>query len=183
VIAAKSRGTRAHRSRHTDVETFSEEFCVLRFDNHQVSPAHEALERQYLDLLRSALVSEASSLMRPKVLLVEGELLLGIAIKKLLTDLGFETVGPARDADEANWFVGATPDRHAAVLDLDLGKDTVWPLARQLMSQRTPFLFIAGDASASDLPSDLGHSKILLKPFDQKALGEAIAQIVEQARP
>jgi DNA-binding response OmpR family regulator len=82
--------------------------------------------------------------------------------------------------DEANWFL----ESHsvlAAVLDVDLGGDKVWSVARELANEGVPLLFISQRiGAASELPSDLSHAKILLKPFDQNALGEAIAQVLEQ---
>jgi hypothetical protein len=67
------------------------------------------------------------------------------------------------------------------VLDVDFGGQKVWPVARGLAAQGVPFLFISGEADlALELPSDLIHSKILRKPFDQSTLGAGIAEILEQ---
>jgi DNA-binding NtrC family response regulator len=125
-------------------------------------------------------VTETSNIPSPKVLLVEDEFLLGIAITKLLTDMGFEPIGPARSLDEAKWLIEAQPELFAAVLDMDLGGQKIWPIARELTNQGVPFLLITENATTSELPNDLRSSKVLLKPFDQNALGKAIAKIIEQ---
>src|SRR5688500_17038807 len=78
-----------------------------------------------------------------EVLLLENDFLVGIFLKKLLTDLRLEPIGPARSLEEASWLVGTHPELRAAVLDMDTSQDNVWPLARELRDRGVPFLFIA----------------------------------------
>jgi DNA-binding response OmpR family regulator len=122
-----------------------------------------------------------SAAAKRKALLVEDEFLIAIAAAELLSNLGFEVVGPARGVDEALWLVDEQSDLVLAVLDVHLGEDLVWPVARQLIEQSVPFLFITGDPGIQ-LPPGLENCQILVKPFDQGTLEHAIAAILPESR-
>ncbi len=81
-----------------------------------------------------------------RVLVVEDELFIAMEIADVLVSAGFEVLGPAATIDDAFRLLGdVRPD--AAVLDLNLGRDRVTPVAAYLKSQEIPFVL----ASAGDL--------------------------------
>src|SRR6185369_11339728 len=72
-----------------------------------------------------------------QVLLVEDEILVGMAMRDLLTDLGYSVLGPYGDVDEA--IAAASNNRiTAAVLDVNLAGTPVYPLADELRSRKVP---------------------------------------------
>lgn len=86
-----------------------------------------------------------------RVLVVEDELFIAMEIADVLASAGFRVLGPAASVDDAFRLLGdVRPD--AAVLDVNLGRDRVTPVAAYLKSQEIPFVL----ASAGD-PRDLAH--------------------------
>lgn len=81
---------------------------------------------------------------RGRLLVVEDEALIAMAVAKDLAQLGWDIVGPAATVHEARLLLqdGSLPD--AAVLDVNLGGELVYPLAEWLQSQKVPFVFCSG---------------------------------------
>lgn len=108
-------------------------------------------------------------------LLVEDEVLVALDIEEQLASLGFTVVGPAaRVADGLRLADEARP-LTIAVIDVSLGGEASWPIARLLKARGTPFLFLTGYHSEhADLPADLAEAVICSKPVDIVSLGRAI---------
>jgi DNA-binding response OmpR family regulator len=116
---------------------------------------------------------------KPKALLVEDEFLIAIAMQELLGNLGYEVVGPARGLDEANWLIDQHSDLVVGLLDVHLGDEMVWPVARSLIERSVPILLVTGDVAIhSQVPPDLSTVKILLKPFGETDLDVAIRAVL-----
>jgi CheY-like chemotaxis protein len=64
-----------------------------------------------------------------------------------------------------------TPD--AAVLDVNLGGDPVYPVARRLADAGVPFVFATG-YGASGIHEDWAGRPVVQKPFLSEALGTAL---------
>ena len=86
-----------------------------------------------------------------RVLVVEDELFIAMEIADVLASAGFVVLGPAASVEDALQLLdNVLPD--AAVLDLNLGRDRVTPVAAFLRSREIPFVL----ASAGD-PRDLAY--------------------------
>lgn len=85
---------------------------------------------------------------RPRILVVEDEALVALGIAKVLTETGFEVVGPARAVTQALDLV-KRGGCDAAVLDINLGNETSEPIALGLMERCTPFVTVSGFAGAA----------------------------------
>lgn len=87
-----------------------------------------------------------------RVLIVEDNPALAYHINDSFCDHGAEVVGPALDLLTG---LELARENHldAAVLDIDLGGEYVWPLARELKGHKVPFVFFSAEC-AGDLPED-----------------------------
>ncbi|WP_296596706.1 PAS domain S-box protein [Phenylobacterium sp.] len=81
---------------------------------------------------------------RGRLLVVEDEALIAMAVANDLSRLGWDIIGPAATVEEARALLerGGLPD--AAVLDVNLGGELVYPLAEWLRAQKVPFVFCSG---------------------------------------
>lgn len=80
---------------------------------------------------------------RGRLLVVEDEALIAMALAQDLGKLGWDIVGPAATVGEARRLLADTlPD--AAVLDVNLRGELVYPLAEWLRARRVPFVFCSG---------------------------------------
>lgn len=75
-----------------------------------------------------------------KILVVEDDFIVAFDMQSMLEEQGAEVIGPASSLQEARALLaGAPPD--AAVLDVNLNGEYVFPLAEDLRARGIPFLF------------------------------------------
>ena len=111
-----------------------------------------------------------------RVLIVEDDALIGLEIESILQDAGMEVVGPAPTIDSALASTAAEkPD--AAVLDINLGGEEVFPVAEALARADVPFLFLSGH-SAGLLPERYRDRPRLAKPYRVSDLVNAVSLLV-----
>jgi PAS domain S-box-containing protein len=103
-----------------------------------------------------------------KVLVVEDEPLVSLMMTETLEELGFEVVGPFRNVGEATAAVAAS-DVHAAILDINLGDQQVYPVADALQAKDIPFVFATGYGVESIDPK-FKQIAVLQKPIDRSAI-------------
>ena len=97
-----------------------------------------------------------------RVLVVEDEMCLRLILEDVVTDAGGIAL-PVATLDEAMTLARA--DRlDAALLDVDLRNDEVFPAAYLLRERGVPFGFLTA-YDASILPPDLADSPTLRKPY------------------
>ena len=100
---------------------------------------------------------------RKRVLLVEDEPLIALALESTLSELGFDVVATATRISSALKAAGReTID--CAILDVNLGSQRVDAVADTLAARGCPFFFMTGYAT-SDLPSRHAARAVLQKPF------------------
>jgi len=115
-----------------------------------------------------------------RVLVVEDEALIAWDIAEHLRKYGVKIVGPAATVTEACALLeGGAPD--AAVLDINLRHESVYPLIEKLRMRRIPFVFASG-YSRSALPAEYAGCTFIEKPFDGAAFMEALATSFCRAR-
>ena len=105
------------------------------------------------------------------ILIVEDNAILAMDLQDELRDHGHGALcaGSVVEAMELN---DETPAR-LAILDMHLGSETTFDLARQLGGQGVPFIFLSGNDTSS-LPEDLRSCKVLTKPVRIDDVLEAI---------
>jgi CheY-like chemotaxis protein len=111
-----------------------------------------------------------------QVFVVEDELLLALVLEDMLSDLGCVLAGSAESVAQALSEIERTPEIDAAILDVHLGGELVFPVADALSQRHIPFVFSTGFG-----PKDLGErypeSGYLAKPYPPEALAAALARV------
>jgi len=112
----------------------------------------------------------------PRILVVEDEYLIRMLLEDMLTDLGYEiaaAVGSIKEARE----LAATADFNAAILDVNLGGEEVFPIAEILAKRGLPFVFVSGYGENS-LPEPYRGRPSLQKPFQAEQLERSLAGLL-----
>src|SRR5262245_6063934 len=78
------------------------------------------------------------------ILIVEDDPIVAMMLEDMLQMLDLRTVGPAGSVNVAFKLIDATPALDGAVLDCNLGREKVWPVAQRLAQLNVPFLFSTG---------------------------------------
>jgi DNA-binding response OmpR family regulator len=103
----------------------------------------------------------------PKLLVVEDEWLLAMQLVDILEEAGL-AAEPAPSVQVALRVIEEEP-LHAAILDISLGEETSFPVARELARRGVPFVFVTGYAE-TEIPDDLRGSTVLRKPVRPETL-------------
>src|SRR5262249_36541939 len=107
-----------------------------------------------------------------RVIVVEDETLVAILLEDMLAELGCEVLWTAHRVGKALDLVAtSTPD--AAVLDVNIAGDEVYPVAQALAARDIPFVFATG-YGARGLKDAWRERPILQKPFQVEHLGESL---------
>ena len=107
-----------------------------------------------------------------RVLLVEDEAVIALDLASLLTDLGAEVIGPAYSVASALDLLNEGKV-DCAVLDINLGGEPVYPVARALETRRIPLVFVTA-YYGEKVDSQFQHCPVLQKPVDLQELVHAI---------
>jgi CheY-like chemotaxis protein len=114
-----------------------------------------------------------------RVLIVEDELVIAMTIEDFLLECGCIIVGPCGSVAQALEAVRSeTPD--LAVLDVNLGGETAYPVAFALAERHIPFVFTSGYGDQALLPGH-GDWKVCAKPFVGDDLIAMLAAALENA--
>jgi len=113
-----------------------------------------------------------------RVLLVEDEAIIAIMLEDMLADLGCEVVGPAANIAEATQL--ATSEAlGGAFLDVNLGGESVYPLADLLAARGIPFVFVSGYGPAG-IAAGYSGALVLSKPILDSDIERAVAAMRRQ---
>ena len=111
-----------------------------------------------------------------RLLLVEDEYVLALGLSDMLVDLGADVIGPVASVADALDLIDKVPEIDAAVLDVNLGGETIYPVADALMSRNVPFFFSTAN-DRSQLPDRFSQVQLCRKPFDARDFRTAIEQL------
>jgi CheY-like chemotaxis protein len=115
-----------------------------------------------------------------RVLVIEDEYFLADDIVRALTALGARIVGPYGDLDEATKVVDRDVAIDAAVMDINLRHEMVFPLARVLRSRKVPLVFTTGYDKSSIEP-EFHDVRLWGKPLDIKAMAQELTSMIKGA--
>ena len=115
-----------------------------------------------------------------RVLVVEDEMMILMMIEDMLADLGCEFVVTAANVDQALALIDAQVF-DAAMLDMNLNGEIVYPLAELLTAQKVPFIFVTGYAPRS-VDTRFTAVPILQKPVLQDELAAILEQVLAGPR-
>jgi CheY-like chemotaxis protein len=111
-----------------------------------------------------------------RILVVEDEMLIGMLLEDMLTDMGYQVVAIVPRLKEAL----AAVERESfdlAVLDVHLHGESAFPVAEALIAKGVPFIFATGYGERG-LPENYRSRPVLQKPFakdDLERLLKALA--------
>ena len=111
-----------------------------------------------------------------RVMIVEDELLVALMVEDVLTDAGCIVVGPFSRVPEA-LTAARTEMIDAALLDVNVANEKVFPVAHALEERGIPFLFLTGYGQMA-LPQDRPHWEACAKPFQADQLTAHLARRV-----
>jgi CheY-like chemotaxis protein len=120
-----------------------------------------------------------SALQNRRILVVEDEYLVATSLREGLEMVGAVVVGPAPSVEKALKAIESEPEIDAAILDINLGGRTAYPVADQLCARKIPFLFASGyddDVFRDRYPGVRNCAKPYLLPDVERALASAISQ-------
>jgi len=97
------------------------------------------------------------------VLVVEDEVLIALDIQMQLEEEGWRVIGPAGSVAQAQSLLKlARPG--FAVLDINLGRQTSFEIADDLVGKNVPFVFLSGSGDDA-VPERFRKQKFLSKPI------------------
>lgn len=102
------------------------------------------------------------------IMIVEDETLVALSLQDFLCELGYCVVGPFGRLTEALNELERQP-MDAAILDVNLAGEFVYPLAERLRTRNIPFVFTTG-YSAESIDPRFGEVSVLQKPIDRQTL-------------
>jgi CheY-like chemotaxis protein len=111
-----------------------------------------------------------------RILVVEDEPVVAMALEDMLLDLGCVVVGPALGLRRA-MELAMVETLDGAVLDINLGGDRSFPVAEILGARAVPFLFATGYGHQG-LEPPFTNSPILAKPYSLASLERSLSDIM-----
>ena len=118
---------------------------------------------------------------RARILVAEDEALIAIVLQDMLEALGCEVVGPASTLDEAR-RLAAEGGFDAAVLDVRLGSELVYPAAQVVSEQRLPLILATG-SDRDELAPAFRNAIVLNKPYSSELLRDALGRALPHGLP
>lgn len=108
-----------------------------------------------------------------RVLVVEDEALIAMYVEDVISKFGYSVAGVVTNVDEALAFI----EKHAidaAVLDINLKGNLVFPFADALLRRGIPFVF-ASSYGEGGIPARYRVGPVVQKPFAPSELHRALA--------
>lgn len=115
--------------------------------------------------------------MTASVLLVEDEFILAEYMAGILSDSGYHVVGPFLRLKLARKAAELEP-LDAAVLDINLAGELVYPVADALADRGIPYAFVTAYDNAAMAPERHRTVRTLYKPCDPDLLGRLVDSLL-----
>ena len=116
-----------------------------------------------------------------RVMVVEDEALVAMVVTESLTNLGYVVVGPFSRCSDAMSAV-ESGDIDAAILDVNLDGEMVYPLADMLVSRKVPFIFVTS-YGAESIDRRFMHIPVIQKPVERHVLQRIFAPLEAAPSP
>ncbi len=116
----------------------------------------------------------SSSAAAPRVLVVEDEYLIRMLLEDMLDELGYGVLAAVGTISEASQ-IATSGEFNAAILDVNLDGQEIYPVADILAKRGLPFVFVTGYGERS-LPEPYRGRPTLQKPFQAEQLKRMLAE-------
>ena len=113
-----------------------------------------------------------------RILLAEDEMMVALDLELALQDEGADVLGPAGDLQEGMRLLRGEAQIDAAILDVDLHGEDVFPVAEALQARGVPFLFHTGHGAREELQRRFGGVPVWTKPMLAEDLIDAVAGLL-----
>ncbi len=117
----------------------------------------------------------ALALQGRRILVAEDDYILAEELKADLEGQGAEVLGPVPDLESARELLTTTPAPDAALLDINLGGEMVYPLADILQDRNIPFVFATGYEEWA-IAEPYASLPRLEKPLDMRQVARALVE-------
>ncbi|KAA2241204.1 response regulator [Salinarimonas soli] len=114
-----------------------------------------------------------------RVLVVEDEAMVSMLVEDMLLDLGCEIVGPAARIPAA-LDLASSAEIDAAVLDVNVAGQAIWPVADALSARGVPIVFTTGYGESGLQGAYVSHD-VVQKPFQIDDLVRALSASLEKS--
>lgn len=108
-----------------------------------------------------------------RILVVEDEFFIAEELRHALEDAGACVLGPVATVDAALAIVHSAEPLDGATLDMTLGQERSYEVARALLARRVPFVILSGYGERG-LPDELRGIPRCEKPFDIRKVVRAL---------
>jgi DNA-binding response OmpR family regulator len=115
-----------------------------------------------------------------RIMVVEDEFWIAEDIARTLTQAGAEVIGPISHADRAMEWLREKRPIDAAVLDINLAGEMIFPLADALVERGVPFIFTTG-YDIDTIPERLRGIPRIEKPAGPAQIIRELAAVVSRA--
>ncbi|MET0437680.1 MAG: response regulator [Devosia sp.] len=112
-----------------------------------------------------------------RAFVVEDETLVLFGLEDALADLGCEVVAQAMRLDQAIAMAEALGPVDVAILDVNIGGTTVFPVAEILKERGVPLVFATGYGRAG-LPPEWQSHAVIVKPYSLDDIERALTPLL-----
>jgi CheY-like chemotaxis protein len=123
-------------------------------------------------------VSEDARLKGRRILVVEDSPVVGPFTAELLADLGCEVVGPAPNMAAARELAESDEPIDAAMMDVHIRGERVFPLCEVLAARGVPFVLTSGYADWQ-MPDKWEECPRLQKPYTIGQVEDALVKLID----
>lgn len=155
-------------------------YCQIEVACGEQMGVAELLDRESTDAHMLPL-DQAIVLRGNRVLVMEDEALVALALGELLGELGFEVVGPFSSVTDGVEVAG-TADIAGAILDVNLNGQMVYSVASKLSARGLPYVFVTGYGS-ENIDTQFRHIPVLQKPVERERLRRLLVKSASVSRP
>lgn len=148
------------------------------------------LPKQYFSLgssteeeMTDAVVGSSVAFVPPSsVLIVEDNLIIGLEAEEVFQSLGCAEVVVVSSVKAALQALSQAKNAFDfALLDINLGAETSFDIARRLRGEGVPFAFASGYGDSAKMPDDLGDALNIGKPYDADAIISLLGEVLPAA--
>lgn len=114
-----------------------------------------------------------------RILVVDDETLITMLVEEWLSELGFETIGPAHCVASSLALIERTTEIDGAILDVSLGTENCDLVEDALVKRGIPYVLATGRGSGNVAPRSK-DALILSKPFNFEEMEVILGKLLRK---